>query len=91
MSPNSAGRSEIRPFLTRDLNDQRTGLPPNLPKWDTRYWDEGYPAVMLTNTAMCRNPHCHLATDTPDKLNYPVMAVLTERLVEALRSLLQKS
>jgi len=48
------------------------------------YWDEGYPAIMLTDTAMCRNPHYHRATDKPDHLNYPTMALLTQRLIEAL-------
>ena len=47
------------------------------------YWDEGYPAIMLTDTAMCRNIHYHLPSDTPEKLNYPVMGLLTERVAEA--------
>ena len=47
------------------------------------YWDEGYPALMLTDTAMCRNTHYHRASDTPEKLNYPVMALLTERVAAA--------
>lgn len=47
------------------------------------YWDEGFPAIMLTDTAMCRNTHYHESSDTPEKLNYPVMALLTERVAEA--------
>jgi len=47
------------------------------------YWDEGYPAIMLTDTAMCRNTHYHKPTDTPEKLNYPVTALLAERVAEA--------
>jgi len=34
------------------------------------FWQEGYPAVMITNTAFYRNPHYHKATDTYDTLNY---------------------
>jgi len=38
------------------------------------YWDEGYPALMITDTAFYRNPHYHEADDTPDKLDYQRMA-----------------
>ena len=47
------------------------------------YWDEGFPAIMLTDTAMCRNTHYHKPSDTPEKLNYPVMALLAERVAAA--------
>jgi hypothetical protein len=33
------------------------------------FWDAGYPAVMLTDTANFRNPHYHRQTDTVDTLN----------------------
>ena len=33
------------------------------------FWDAGYPAVMLTDTANFRNPHYHRGTDTVDTLN----------------------
>jgi len=33
------------------------------------FWDAGYPAVMLTDTANFRNPHYHRETDTMDTLN----------------------
>ena len=33
------------------------------------FWDTGYPAVMLTDTANFRNPHYHRETDTVDTLN----------------------
>jgi Zn-dependent M28 family amino/carboxypeptidase len=48
------------------------------------YWDEGFPAIMLTDTAMCRNTHYHEPSDTPEKLNYPVMALLAERVAGAI-------
>lgn len=38
------------------------------------FWQEGYPAVMLTDTAPFRYPHYHQATDTPDKLDYDSLA-----------------
>lgn len=33
------------------------------------FWDIGYPAVMLTDTAHFRNPHYHRETDTMNTLN----------------------
>jgi len=38
------------------------------------FWKEGYPAVMVTDTAPFRNPNYHQPTDTPDTLDYPRMA-----------------
>jgi hypothetical protein len=29
------------------------------------FWNEGYPAVMLTDTALFGNPHYHRPTDQP--------------------------
>jgi Zn-dependent M28 family amino/carboxypeptidase len=33
------------------------------------FWDAGYPAVVLTDTADFRNPNYHRETDTVDTLN----------------------
>lgn len=38
------------------------------------FWQQGYPAVMLTDTAPYRYPHYHQPTDTPDKINYDALA-----------------
>jgi hypothetical protein len=38
------------------------------------FWQEGYPAVMVTDTAMFRYPHYHEAEDTPDKIDFERMA-----------------
>jgi Zn-dependent M28 family amino/carboxypeptidase len=45
------------------------------------FWDRGFKAVMVTDTAFFRNPHYHLASDTMDKLDYPFMAELVESLL----------
>jgi hypothetical protein len=34
------------------------------------FWQEGYPAVMITDTAPFRNPHYHRASDVPATLDY---------------------
>lgn len=51
------------------------------------YWEEGYPAIMLTDTALYRNAHYHLPSDTPEKLKYPLMALLAERIAAAVEEL----
>jgi Zn-dependent M28 family amino/carboxypeptidase len=40
---------------------------------NARFWDAGYPALMLTDTAELRNPNYHKATDTPESLDYAFM------------------
>lgn len=45
---------------------------------NARFWDAGYPALMVTDTADLRNPHYHRETDTPDTLNYEFLAGVTE-------------
>jgi hypothetical protein len=41
------------------------------------FWDAGYPALMITDTANFRNPAYHSPRDTPDTLDYGRMARLT--------------
>jgi hypothetical protein len=45
------------------------------------FWDQGYKAVMITDTAFYRNPHYHQLSDTMDKLDFQFMAELVESLV----------
>jgi Zn-dependent M28 family amino/carboxypeptidase len=44
------------------------------------FWQQGYPGVMITDTALFRHPHYHTALDTPDKIDYPRMARLVAGL-----------
>lgn len=45
------------------------------------FWDKGYKAVMITDTAFFRNRHYHTPSDTMDKLDFGFMAELVESLV----------
>ncbi|MET0087088.1 MAG: M28 family peptidase [Sedimenticola sp.] len=38
------------------------------------FWQEDYPALMVTDTAMFRYAHYHAHTDTPDRIDYERMA-----------------
>ena len=42
------------------------------------YWDEGFPALMVTDTAFYRNPNYHQAGDTYEKLDYRRMAKVVQ-------------
>jgi hypothetical protein len=37
------------------------------------FWDQGYPALMVTDTAFLRNPNYHLPTDTMETLDFEFM------------------
>jgi hypothetical protein len=41
---------------------------------NSSFWDQGYQALMLTDTSYLRNPHYHPTSDTPDTLDYKRMA-----------------
>lgn len=58
------------------------GLIPGI-SWSDHwaFWKEGYPAVMLTDTALFRYPAYHSSADTPDKIQYERLA----RVVSGLR------
>jgi len=51
------------------------------------FWQEGYPAIMVTDTAPFRNPNYHLPTDKPDTLDYDRMARVTLGLFHVARDL----
>jgi Zn-dependent M28 family amino/carboxypeptidase len=51
------------------------------------FWKEGYPAVMITDSAFYRNPNYHQSTDTTDTLNYQTMAELLKGLIHVARDL----
>ncbi|MEK7245479.1 MAG: M28 family peptidase, partial [Pseudomonadota bacterium] len=50
------------------------------------FWREGYPGVMVTDTAPYRYPHYHSDTDTPDKIDYDSFARVVAGLVEVVRA-----
>jgi hypothetical protein len=50
------------------------------------FWDEGYPAVMLTDTAFMRNPNYHGPGDVMDCLDLTAMTELTLALVNFIEA-----
>ncbi|MBB4861941.1 Zn-dependent M28 family amino/carboxypeptidase [Pseudomonas nitritireducens] len=49
------------------------------------YWDEGFAALMVTDTAFFRNEQYHLAGDTADRLDYGRMAKVVQGVFEVIR------
>jgi Zn-dependent M28 family amino/carboxypeptidase len=50
------------------------------------FWDAGYPALMLTDTAMFRNPNYHTLQDTQDTLDFGFMADVARAVTAAVIS-----
>ena len=53
------------------------------------FWDRGWPAVMVTDTAFFRNPHYHSGTDSIETLDTAFMAELVKSLAFAVEELAQ--
>ena len=49
------------------------------------FWDNGYPAIMVTDTANMRNPHYHGGSDRIETLDLDFLAGVCQGLVEAIR------
>jgi Zn-dependent M28 family amino/carboxypeptidase len=50
------------------------------------FWEASYPALMITDTALFRYPDYHLASDTPEKIDYDRLA----RVVTGLQGMLRE-
>jgi Peptidase family M28 len=75
------------------LPSEGAALPSFIPGvgWSDQwaFWQHGYPAIMITDTAPFRYPHYHEATDTLDKLDYDRFALVVsgvEKTIESLAS-----
>jgi len=55
------------------------------------FWQAGYPAIMITDTAFFRYQHYHKETDTPDKLDYNSLARVSRGLVDVAAGLAGQS
>ena len=51
------------------------------------FWQEGYPALMVTDTAPFRFPYYHTPEDTVDKIDFESMARVVRGLESVVRSL----
>jgi len=54
------------------------------------FWDAGYPALLITDTAFLRNPHYHRPSDRIETLDFAFMCHLTQAII-ALPNILSRS
>jgi Zn-dependent M28 family amino/carboxypeptidase len=54
------------------------------------FWRNGFPAIMITDTAPYRNVFYHTRDDTPDKLDYPRMARVVDGLTAVVHDLVSR-
>jgi Zn-dependent M28 family amino/carboxypeptidase len=55
------------------------------------FWQAGIPCIMWTDTSEFRNPHYHLASDTPDTLDYDFMGEVAKLALARAVSWAQRS
>jgi Zn-dependent M28 family amino/carboxypeptidase len=53
----------------------------------TAFWEQGFAAVMVTDTANLRNPHYHRSTDTVDTLNLNFLTAVADAVTAAVLAL----
>jgi len=85
-------RSSISAFRkTGKLPCEGASLPAIVPGigWSDQwsFWQCGYPAIMVTDTAPFRYPHYHEPTDTPDKLDYDRFALVVSGMESVIKDL----
>ena len=51
------------------------------------FWDQGYNAMMITDTSFLRNPHYHEPTDTVETLDLKFFYKVIEGLLESLEKI----
>ena len=95
------GNTESKELVTRSIGVFRKhakfpseggALPGNIDGvgWSDHwaFWQVGYPAIMVTDTAPFRYPHYHQASDTVDQVDYESMARVVTGLEAVVSDLL---
>jgi hypothetical protein len=88
-------RDSIRAFReTTKFPSEGAALPRFVPGvgWSDHwsFWQNGYPAIMITDTAPFRNPHYHTEGDLPDTLDYDRFARVMEGVQRVVEHLLNR-
>jgi Zn-dependent M28 family amino/carboxypeptidase len=70
---------------------QSAAVPDALPGvgWSDHwaFWQAGYPAMMVTDTAPYRYPWYHTADDTPEKVDYDKLAQVVDGLEAVIEAI----
>jgi Peptidase family M28 len=83
-------RNTIRSFRARSkFPSEGAALPNALPGvgWSDHwsFWQQGYQAVMITDTAPFRYPHYHTLEDSIDKIDFEKLARVVDGVGEVIR------
>ncbi len=85
-------RSAIASFRQHTkFPSEGASLPSGLPGvgWSDQwsFWQQGYPAIMVSDTAPYRYPHYHTIDDTPDKIDFDRFAQVVKGLQSVIADL----
>jgi hypothetical protein len=73
------------------IPSEGASLPAFIPgvSWSDQwsFWQHGYPAIMVTDTAPFRYPYYHSSSDTPDKLDYDRFALVVSGMEKVIENL----
>jgi Peptidase family M28 len=75
------------------IPSEGASLPAFIPgvSWSDQwsFWQHGYPAIMVTDTAPFRYPYYHSSNDTPDKLDYDRFTLVVSGMEKVIEELVQ--
>ncbi|EDZ92450.1 MULTISPECIES: M28 family peptidase [Limnospira] len=85
-------RQVVKAFRTHTLFPSEGSILPNTVPgagWSDHwsFWQEGYPGIMVTDTAMFRYPYYHTQEDTPAMVNYNHLARVVSGLEAVIMNL----
>ncbi len=73
------------------IPSEGASLPAFIPgvSWSDQwsFWQHGYPAIMVTDTAPFRYPYYHSSNDTPDKLDYDRFTLVVSGMAKVIQEL----
>jgi Zn-dependent M28 family amino/carboxypeptidase len=73
------------------IPSEGASLPAFIPgvSWSDQwsFWQHGYPAIMITDTAPFRYPYYHSSNDTPDKLDYDRFTLVVSGMEKVIQDL----
>ena len=92
MESRSLTRQVISAFRsTAEVPSEGGALPEVIPGvgWSDHwaFWQHGFPAVMITDTAPFRYKYYHKPGDTPDKLDFDRMTLVVDALPSVIKAL----
>lgn len=75
------------PVETLAVPDNGNGLQATRLSDHSPFWDEGFAALMITDTSFMRNPHYHLPSDTVETLDMEFLTKVAEGSLQAVRTI----